>query len=82
MIQSEFENKAGAALVKQKLYHIVTADGQMIKRESWNKAVLPGSSIAMSMVMRNLRVRGNQCPRPGCSGTGEPGLRFHNLLQW
>lgn len=73
MIQSEFKNKPGASLVMQKLYQIVSPDGQLVTKDNWENIALPGSTVAMSMIMRNLRVRGSQCPRPGCFGDGNSG---------
>ena len=82
MIQAEFKNKPGASLVMQKLYQIVSADGQLVTNDKWEKIAVPGSSVAMSMIMRNLRVRGNKCPRPSCSGDGKVFSRSLFLFQW
>ncbi|KAG4429756.1 hypothetical protein IFR05_014760 [Cadophora sp. M221] len=81
MIQSEFKNKPGASLVMQKLYQIVNSDGQLVTKDNWENIVLPGSTVAMSMIMRNLRVRGSQCPRPGCFGDGKAVARSLFLFQ-
>jgi hypothetical protein len=82
MIQAEFKNKPGASLVMQKLYQIVSADGQMVTEDNWDAIAVPGSTVAMSMIMRNLRVRGSKCPRPGCSGDGRALARSLFLFQW
>ena len=82
MIQAEFKNKPGASLVMQKLYQIVSADGQLITNDNWEEIAVPGSSVAMSMIMRNLRVRGNKCPRPSCFGGGKVFSRSLFLFQW
>jgi len=82
MIQAEFKNEPGASLVMQKLYQILSADGQLVTNDNWEKIAVPGSSVAMSMIMRNLRVRGNKCPRPSCSGDGKVFSRSLFLFQW
>jgi hypothetical protein len=82
MIQSEFKNKPGHSLVIQKLYHIVNRDGSVINPREWAEIVAPGSSVGMSMMMRSLRVRKRQCPRPGCSGQGETITGSTMSLKW
>jgi hypothetical protein len=82
MIQSEFRNKPGESLVMQKLYCIVGSEGQILTKENWTETVTAGSTVAMSMLMRNLRVRKGNCPRPNCSGSARAVCGSQYLLQW
>jgi hypothetical protein len=47
MIQSEFKGRPGGSLVRQKLFHILNADGLVITGQNWTETVSPGSSLAV-----------------------------------
>jgi len=43
-------------------------DGSIIRKADWERHVLPGMHVAMSIVVRDLLAKFGKCPKPGCSG--------------
>lgn len=67
MLQVHFARLPGEQQVLTGFYFLFSRKGdQVISKNRWTQAVLPGSRIRMSIALKTLRVCGNRCPRKGC----------------
>ncbi|OAL48500.1 hypothetical protein IQ07DRAFT_102796 [Pyrenochaeta sp. DS3sAY3a] len=68
LLRAEFHGLPGESKVTSGDYHLISRTGQtqFITKENWRNAVFPGSSLVMSMIMKQVAIRHLTCPRPSC----------------
>ena len=69
LLRHEFRNLPGELNVRQGQFHIVNSNRRslIIPKDEWERYILPGTNIEMSMVVSQSQVE-DRCPRPGCQG--------------
>ncbi|KAL3421762.1 hypothetical protein PVAG01_05918 [Phlyctema vagabunda] len=69
LLKTEFKGIPGESNVLGGSYHLLDTKnrGQIIRKEDWSHRVTPGSTVLMSMIMTQLRLRRGVCPRPSCN---------------
>jgi hypothetical protein len=73
-IQHEFKDFPGSSMVDRGKYLVLNlANSRILDERNWSGYVAPGSTIAMSMVVRKLLESSDsqedRCPEPSCPGT-------------
>ncbi|KAK3113139.1 hypothetical protein LTR53_009848 [Teratosphaeriaceae sp. CCFEE 6253] len=70
-LQAEFRDRPGETMVARNEFHIINlaAKGdRVLTREVWDRSVVPGAQLAMSMLFRDRQTARQSCP--GCESVG------------
>jgi hypothetical protein len=89
-VEHEFKSLPGSDLVSQGRYYLLNAaNNERLDDWRWESKITPGSTIAMSMIIRKRLALASyaeeQCPDPKCSGTWlkkRPSEWFQNSFTW
>ncbi|KAK3069836.1 hypothetical protein LTR53_011518 [Teratosphaeriaceae sp. CCFEE 6253] len=70
-LQAEFRDRPGETMVARNEFHIINlaAKGdRVLTRDVWDRSVVPGAQLAMSMLFRDRQTTRQSCP--GCESVG------------
>ena len=84
LLKAEFKGIPGESKVLEGSYHLLDNNNraQLICKENWAHAVIPGSTILMSMIMTKLRWRRGICPRPSCQKLTSSSATPDSIITW